>query len=324
MRRLLPLLAVFWAALPVCAQHAEPFVVPSVRETGRPAAYVLERESEERAGGQVVQSIRVRAPLRMRVEAVGEGVIHETWAYGALAVEVEGGVVGPRLGAGTAFGLLDSLVVFFESGAPGAPPRLLNPHAVRGAFLQAVRADEDRPGAFGDLQAVALREDFRARVADPRALADLVLDEPRLLHLVRGLRLVPGQTTTEAAERESPLTGSAVRTTVTVRLDSLSRDRGTAYVAWRAKADRDALVASLTRVLEQAAPGEIDPSFVADLAPTLLLEERATFAFDVATGLVRLMDYVKTARVAGRERIERARFRLTGAAGAATPSEAED
>lgn len=313
MRHLLTLALVFSLATPALAQRAEPIVLPSVRDGGQPLRYTLVRESQELAGGQVVQSIRATAPLTVRRESAPDGGARMLWAFGPLNVEVSGGTVGSKLGAGTAFGILDGMAFSYQDGEA---LQLLTPHAVRGAFLRAVRADEDRPGAFSNLGAVALREDFRSRIADPLALSDLVLDEPRLFHLLDGRRLTPGETVRDEAPRDSPLTGAPVQTTITTRLDSLSRDRRIAYVSWRAKADRDALIASLRTILERSAPGEVDPGFIADIAPTLLLEERATFAIDLPSGQLRSVDYTKTARVAGRERIDRTQFR----AGIATPN----
>lgn len=305
----LSLLALLLAASPAFAQQRAPVRIPVPGASAGPYRVQVEREGEERAGGQTIQRIAVKTQAAVRVDAAENGRPRETWTYGPVEVDTENGVVGPRLGAVTAFGLLDSLRVVFDVDGSGQPRRLLNGPAVRAALRRAVRADENRPGAFASLQAVALREDFRDRLTDAEALADLVLDEPRLLRLVTGLVLRPGQTLTDTDERESPLTSALVRTTVTVRLDSLSGDRATAYLAWRAKADREALVESILAVLEANTPGEVDPTFVRDLAPTLLLEETATFAVDLRTGRVRRAEYEKTARVAGRERIERAVFR---------------
>ncbi|NNF57747.1 MAG: hypothetical protein HKN04_05850 [Rhodothermaceae bacterium] len=309
MRLLLLFVLAFASASALEAQTAEAVFVPFERQEGQVYTVEVVRESEERAGGLRQQFIRAETTVSAQVDAVALEVVRETWTLGAVTVTTEGGIVGAPLGGATAFGLVDGLVVRYDADSTGAPRQLLNPERARAALRQVVRADEDRPGAFGRLDAVALREDLRARLADPAALADLLLDEPRLVHTVSGRLLTPGQPTTEQVERPSPLTSAPVRMTVTTRLDSLSADSSTAFVTWTAEADREALVESLIAFLEAASPGQVDPSLVRDLSPTLALEEQAAFVVSLDAGWVLQTTYTKTARVAGRERIERATFR---------------
>ena len=309
MRLLLLFVFLLSSVVSLRAQAAESMRIPFERQEGQVYTVEVVRESEERAGGQRQQFIRAETAVSVRVDAVGPATLRETWTLGPVAVTSEGGIVGAPLGGATAFGLVEGIVVVYEADSTGAPRQLLNPDPVRTALRGVIRADEERPGAFGRLDAVALREDFRARLADPAALADLVLGEPRLLHTVSGRVLTLGQPRLEQVERPSPLTSAPVLMTVTTRLDSLSADSSTAFVTWTADADREALVESVIAFLEASSPGQVDPSLVRDLSPTLALEERATFAVDLRAGWILRSTYIKTARVAGRERIERATFR---------------
>ncbi|HYE95600.1 MAG TPA: hypothetical protein VD962_05290 [Rubricoccaceae bacterium] len=306
---MVPVVFLLALLVPAAAQPARgPVTIPFAPRAGEAVRYRVERGGKERAGGHPVQSIDLTATAAVRVLAALPEGYRLSWTFTDVHVESEGGVVGPTLGGATAFGILSGLTVTFEVDRSAQPRRLLNGRTLRAAFLRAVRADEDRPGAFADLQAAGLREDFRRRLSNPTALADLVLDEPRLLALVSGQALTPGRPTTAEVSRESPLTSAPVRTALTVRLDSLGGDA--ARVGWEAVADREALVESIRAVLEAATPGRVDAAYLAELAPTLALEERATLVVGLERGWVRRAEYVKAARVAGRERIEEARFRL--------------
>ncbi|CAN5541710.1 hypothetical protein BH23BAC4_BH23BAC4_04890 [soil metagenome] len=252
----------------------------------------LDRTIEERASNQVISDVTVRATAEVRVIGPRNGGSEIEWHYTA----VEPFAIGAGgLIAELSTGIVSGLRVRFSADAAGQPRTLLNSAEVRAVYERVLaQAPVGHPVA----------EDFRLQLGDPAAMQALALAGPLLAHTLAGVEIPASGPYTSTRDRRGMLSSRPIRSRVTARLDSVNSD-GIGFVYWTSSADPAALSAAVQEVIASAAPGAVDSSALERIAPTLRLDEEGTFEIDARSGLVRRVEFIKTARVAERTRAER-------------------
>jgi hypothetical protein len=274
------------------AQPPETYRILFAPSTDQRYTVYLDRTIEERASSQVISDVTVRATAEVRVIGSRNGGSEIEWHYTA----VEPFAIGAGgLIAELSTGIVSGLRVRFSTDATGQPRTLTNAAEVRAVYERVLaQAPVGHP----------VVEDFRLQLRDSAAMQALALAGPLLAHTLAGVEIPASGPYTSTRDRRGMLSSRPIRSRVTARLDSVNSE-GIGFVYWTSNADPAALSAAVQEVIASAAPGVVDSSALERIAPTLRLDEEGTFEIDARSGLVRRVEFIKTARVAERTRAER-------------------
>ena len=243
----------------------------------------------------VSEAEEVRPPngnRNQQVRTVSELTIDEKLADGFRVsfvtrdLQITGNTPGAEIGA-AAFGAIKGIVVRARTDASGKPVSVENLSEVKGVLKNVVDRVVDSVKGNPQVAAVVRQMLEGMLVADDKATAQALMDDPVALSAGQGTGLKPGTVKREADNLPSPLGGGILKSTLVTQLTKWDDKAGTARVTRQREMDPDALkgvVVEIARKLSAAASDKVTPEMI-EMMKKVSMEITSTTHYDTRDGM---------------------------------------
>ncbi len=250
-----------------------------------------------------------RTPIEAEVLARRDDGYRVRWTFGRPNVAPEANMSSDL--AQKIAGLVEGLVMDFDTDATGSARKLVDAQAMEAHFDEAARK------LMSQMQSSkASPEDVQAVISAASNLKgpgfrDAWLQLPTRFYLPSGATLVPGDKRSYEDQLPNPFGGDPLPAQASLLLREVSKDKRDAIVEWRSSLDPvksapilEASMRAYAKKVGQDLPEGKPVTFDA-------IEDAATYIYDLATGIPRRVVVTRTTVMAGTRRTDTQRYEVT-------------
>jgi hypothetical protein len=265
------------------------------------------REDDEEDQPPRISSTRM--PIDVEVLARREDGYRVRWTFGHPDAAPESNMSSDL--EQKVSGLVEGLVMDFDTDVTGSVTKLVNPSAMdehfKEATLKLAAQMESSNVPWQDVQAVVVAAE---KLKGP-SMQNAWLQLPTRFYMPSGATLVPGEKRTYADQLPNPFGGDALPAQSSLTLREVRTEKHEVLVEWRTSIDAEKaapLLEASMRAYAKKVGQELPPgkplSFDA-------IEDAATYVYDLGTGIPRQVVVTRTTIMAGTRRVDMQRYDVT-------------